>query len=135
MAALVPQRVTSRSSNGTLPVASSCIGSAPRPAITTTSPGSRIADRALDRGATVELELEPAERARGDLRGDRLRILRARVVRGEDRPVRELGDDPSHQRALRAIAAATGAEDDDQPALAEVARARSTFSSESGVCA
>ena len=37
--------------------------------------GPRVAERELDRGAAVELELELAERAGGDLGGDRRRIL------------------------------------------------------------
>ena len=117
-------RATSRSSNGIFPEASSCSGSAPRPAITTTSPGLRLGERELDRGAAVELDLEPAERAGGDLGGDRGRILAARVVGGEDRAVGELGDDAAHQRPLRPVAVAARAEDDDEPSLAQLARPR-----------
>ena len=98
---------------------------------------ARVAERELDRGAAVELDLEPAERARGDLGRDRGRILAARVVGGEDRAVGELGDDAAHQRPLRAVAVAAGAEHDDEPRLVAERRARRgcTLSSESGVCA
>ena len=77
----------------------------------------RARERELDRGAPVELLLERRQRSSGYLRGDRFRILRTRVVRGEDRAIRELRDDPAHQRALAAVAVAAGAEDDDQPAF------------------
>ncbi len=86
-------RATSRSSKGRLPVASSCSGSAPRPAIDDDVARSRLGERELDRGAAVELDLELAGRARRDLGGDRRGVLGARVVGGEDRPVGEPGDD------------------------------------------
>ena len=61
---------------------------------------------------------------------------RARVVGGHDGEVRQLGGDLPHERALAAVAVASGAEDDDHAAVAERrARLRGRSSSESGVCA
>ena len=74
--------------------------------------------------------------AREDLRDDRLRLLRARVVGRDDRAVGEPRGDLPHQRALAAVAVAAAAEHAPQPAARVSSRAaRSTFSSESGVCA
>ena len=115
-------RATSRSSNGTFPVASSCSGSAPRPAITTMSPGPASSSASSIAARRSSSMLELAERACRDLGGDRLGRLRARVVGGQDRPVGELGDDAAHQRPLAAVAVAAGAEDDDEPPVAEAAR-------------
>ncbi len=89
-----------------------------RSTIASTSPRRRIRD--------------PGE----DLVDDRRRILRARVVRGDDRVVGQAGGDRAHLRALAAVAVAAAAEDaraaGPRPAAA---RRVSTFSSESGVCA
>ena len=92
--------------------------------------------RAGDRAAPIGVDLDVEPGALEDVLDDRERLLRARVVGGDDRDVRELGCDLAHQRPLPAIAVAAGAEDDDHPPCAEVARgARAPCASESGVCA
>src|SRR5947209_10313418 len=53
------------------------------------------------------LNLAPA--AREDLLDDRLGILRARVVRGDDHLVGESAGDPAHDRALAAVTVAAAA--------------------------
>ena len=50
------------------------------------------------------------------------RLLGARVVGRHDGDVRHVGGYLPHERALAAIAISSGAEDDDDPAVAEVAR-------------
>ena len=67
---------------------------------------------------------------------DRLGVLGARVVGGDDHPVGQPPGDLAHQRPLAAVAVAAAAEHHVQPAVGERrAAAASTFSSESGVCA
>src|SRR3954469_19503128 len=62
------------------------------------------ADRLLDGGAPVDLDVQVVARDPGDdLRDDRLRILGARVVAGDDHLVGESRGDLAHQRALAAI--------------------------------
>src|SRR3954470_11127091 len=75
------------------------------------------ADRLLDGRAPVDLDAQVVARDPGDdLRDDRLRILGARVVAGDDHLVGEPRRDLAHQRALAAITVAAGAEgDDDAP--------------------
>ena len=129
-------RATSRSSKGTFPEASSCSGSAPRPAITTMSPARGLGERQLDRGAAVELHARAAERRPPRLprrsrpgaseRGlSEVRIARSASSR----------DDAAHQRPLAAIAVAAGAEHDLSCRRRGPRAVRITFSSESGVCA
>ena len=91
-----------------------------------------VRERRLDRLAPVEHDLEPPVR---DLGGDRRGILGARIVGRDDRPVGERRGDPPHQRPLLAVAVAARAEDDGQRGSPSSRAARSTFSSESGVCA
>ena len=55
-------------------------------------------------------------RAGEDRRADRRRILRARIVVGDDDDVGMLGRGLAHQRPLAGVAVAAGAEDDDEPA-------------------
>src|SRR6202042_3957706 len=54
-----------------------------------------------------------------DLGDDRLRVLRARVVRGDEQHIGQRGPDRTHQRALAAIAIAAGAEYADHPAMTD----------------
>ncbi len=131
-------RATSRSSKGILrPSSNSWPCSWPLPAITTVSPGSArarasaIAARRSGSTSTPLAALGPGE----DFGDDRLRVLGARVVGGDDRQVGALGPGPAHLRPLVAVAVAAGAEDRDQPPAVSRRAARSTFSSESGVCA
>ena len=129
-------RATSRSSNGTLPVASSCSGSAPRPAITTISSGPGLRERELDRGAAVELLLELPERAGGDLGGDRLRGPRERGL-SEVRIARSASSDttrPISGRLPRSRSPPAPNTTVSRPSPRPRA-ARMTFSSESGVWA
>ena len=84
--------------------------------------GAGLLDRALDRRAPVELDLDVAAGAGDDLVDDRLRILAARVVRRDHRDVGELGGDTPHHRPLLAVAVAAGADDHQHPAVGEVAR-------------
>ena len=139
-------RATSRSSNGILrPSSNSCPCSWPLPAIMTMSPGSRDAERALDRRAAVGLDLERGPSRAGACSAPATiaamiasRVLGARVVRGDDHVVGERGRRGAHQRPLVAVAVAAGAEDADQRRARRSSSsraARSTFSSESGVCA
>ena len=65
---------------------------------------------------------------------DRLRVLGARVVGGDDRQVGELGPGPAHQRPLVAVAVAAGAEDRDQPARRSAAAPRAARSPASPAC-
>src|SRR5262249_57246844 len=81
-------------------------------------------DRVRGRGARVLDDLRFAGDAREDLVDDRPRILAARVVRGDDRDVGELGRDPAHHRALLSVAVAAAAEDADQAARGQLARGR-----------
>ena len=121
--AAAPRASTSRSSNGILPVASSCSGSAPRPAITTTSPAPRVARararsrRAGRARARARRARRPRPRRRSPPGSSERGLSEVRIA-----PVGELGGDAPHQRALRAVAVAAGAEDRDQPAVAELAR-------------
>ena len=80
---------------------------------------TRVGECLLDRGATVDDDLQPAVR---DLLGDRLRVLAPRVVGRDDHAVGALGGDASHQRPLLAIAVAAGAEHDGEPPRTELAR-------------
>ena len=118
-------RATSRSSNGIFrPPSNSCPCSWPLPAITTVSPGSAassaiaIAARRSGSTSTCAALGNPVE----DLGDDRVRVLGARVVGGDDADVGQLGPDAAHQRALLAVAVAAAAEDADQPAAGDDAR-------------
>ena len=130
-------RATSRSSKGTLPAASSCSGSAPRPAITTTSPGraspsaSSIARRRSSSSSTPPAARRPRPRRRSPPGPRERGLSEVRIARSAS-----AATTLPHQRPLAAVAVAAGAEDDGHPALAEArAPARITFSSESGVWA
>ena len=92
-------RTTSRSSNGTFPVASSCSGSAPRPAITTTSPGCASPSASSIAARRSSSSSSTPSSARRDLGGDRCGILGAGVVGGEDRRGRRARQRPAPSRA------------------------------------
>src|SRR3954454_16288317 len=76
-------------------------------------------DRLLDRRAAVDLDLDAARAALEDRVDDRVRVLAAGVVGGDERDVRTLARDRAHERALGAVAVAAGAEDDDEAVLRE----------------
>ena len=84
-----------------------------------------------DRRAPVRLDCEPravaarlASPRRDDLRDDRLRVLRARVVGGDDGEVGQARGDLAHQRALVAVAVAAAAEHADAAAARRSSSAR-----------
>src|SRR3954451_16202001 len=79
-------------------------------------------DRSLDRGAAVDLDVDAAPAALQDLGDDGLRVLIARVVGRDDHDVGLVARDRAHERPLRAVAVAAGAEHDDQAAGGERAR-------------
>ena len=116
-------RATSRSSNGTLPVASSCSGSAPRPAITHYLARPGLLERLGDRRPPVELDLDAG---RALLPRPRRRSARAAPTAGCRRSGscgrRARETDTAHQRPLAPVAVAAGAEHDREPAVAEAAR-------------
>ena len=93
--------------------------------------------RAVDRSAGGRRRARRSRpRARQDLGDDRLRVLGARVVGGDERDVGQPRADLAHQRALAAVAVAARAEHRDARGPTASSRAaRRTFSSESGVCA
>ena len=82
-------RATSRSSNGSVTPATSWPCSCPLPAITTTSPGPRRSTACSIARARSSSTIELAGAPGDDLVDDRERILAARVVRRDDRDVRE----------------------------------------------
>ena len=111
-------RATSRSSKGTLrPPSNSWPCSWPLPAMTTVSPGSaRPSARAIAaRRSTSTSTSAPPAGPGDDFGDDRLRVLGARVVGGDDGEVGELRPGPPHLRPLVAVAVAAGAEDRDHP--------------------
>ena len=114
-------RATSRSSKGIFrPRSNSWPCSWPLPAITTVSPRARprrarSAIAARRSGSTSICAAPPAPMPGADLVDDRLRVLGARVVGGDDGDVGEPVGDLAHQRALVAVAVAAAAEDADQP--------------------
>ena len=73
--------------------------------------------------------------AADDVAGDRLRILGARIVVGDDDLIGEFIGDRAHQRALARIAVAAAAEHAPQRAVAMFAQRAKAFASASGVCA
>ena len=78
---------------------------------------------AEDRFAAIDDRLVGrAVQAGLDVRDDRLGLLLARIVGGDNRVVGELPDGARHPRALRAVPIAAAAEDDDQPPGPEVAK-------------
>src|ERR1019366_589467 len=78
-------------------------------------------DPLRDRLPPVGLVVDVAAGARQDLLDDRLRILRTRVVRGHDHPIRHPAGDLAHQRPLTAIAVAAAAEYDVEPPVGQAA--------------
>src|SRR4051794_19039028 len=79
-------------------------------------------DRLLDRRAPVDLDAHVvAVDAGDDLGHDRLGVLGARIVAGDEHLVGQPGGDLAHDRALAAVAVAAGAEDDDDPPRGELA--------------
>ena len=138
-------RATATSSNGILrPPVNSCPCSCPLPATTSTSRGAALATAwaiASRRSASATTPVRVPAAARHDLGDDRVGVLGAGVVRGDEDEVGEPRPDLAHQRPLAAVAVAPGAEHADQPRRAAGPRsissraAPSTFSSESGVCA
>ena len=91
--------------------------------MTTTSPSPGERHRELDRGAAVGLDADvPAADPGDDLGDDRVGVLRARVVGGDDDLVGQARGDLAHERALAAVAVAARAEDDDDAPAREVAR-------------
>ena len=103
----------SRSSNGTVRSANSWPCSAPLPAMRTTSPGCASSTaRPIAAARSSSTSTSPSA-PRHDLGDDRLGILAARVVGGDDRDVGELGGELAHQRPLAAVAVAAGTDDDD----------------------
>ena len=120
-------RATCESSNGSLrPFSNSWPCSWPLPAITTTSPGSasEIARKIAARRSTSRSTAAcgDAGMPADDLVDDRLRLLGARVVGGDDREVRQPRRDLAHHRPLAAVAVAARAEHDDQPPGRQLAR-------------
>ena len=88
----------------------------PLPATTRTSPGSEHGARAARIASPRSPISLRARRAGQDLGADRGRVLRARIVVGDDGHVGQLGGDLAHQRALAPVPVAAGAEHHDQPA-------------------
>ena len=78
-------------------------------------------DRSGDRAPPIRVDLDVHPCSLEHVLDDRERLLGARVVRGHDRDVRELGGDLSHERSLAAVAVAACAEDDDDAAGPEAA--------------
>ncbi len=129
-------RATVTSSNGSLrPLANSWPCSCPLPAITTTSPARADSIGGGDSRVSVGVVRDVRTGALEDLGDDRLGILRAGVVGGDEHVVGQPTSDLAHQRALASIAVAAAAEHHPQPDRVKPRAARSTFSSESGVWA
>jgi len=86
----------------------------------------RHADRQRDRRGAVTLDRgeRRAREARDDLRDDRVAVLAARVVVGDDDAVGERLGDRAHLRALARIALAAATEHADEAAAAVRAQAR-----------
>ena len=86
----------------------------------------RIGERIADGARAIELDAKrlAGGNARGDVRGDALRRLGARIVVGDHDVVGELGRDGAHDRALARVAIAAATEDHRKPAGAMRARRR-----------
>ena len=107
-----------RSSHGTGPSAPMIERSWPLPASRTTSPGRARLEGGHDRGAPVgdQQQVVPAALAAGlgaprDLVEDRVAVLAARVLVGDDHESCPFGRDPAHERPLRRVALARRPED------------------------
>src|SRR3954469_7073892 len=79
---------------------------------------ARLGDRhrTLDRGPAVDLDVDAGAAALEDRRDDRVRVLAARVVGGDDHDVGVVAGHRAHERALRTVAVGAGAEGDDDAA-------------------
>jgi len=90
----------------------------------------RHLQRTLDRGAAVGFDLHRGSLAgrgcclgsRDDRGDDRIRLLRARVVRRDDGVIGEAARGSAHQRPLVAVAVPAGPEHNDQAAVVELMR-------------
>ena len=80
-------------------------------------PGPGEPDRPPDRAAAVGVDLDVQPGTLQHVLDDRQRILRARVVRGHDREIRELGGDRAHQRPFASIPVSARSEDHDHAAV------------------
>ncbi len=112
----------STSSNGVTTPPASWPCSWPLPATTTTSPARASSTASPIAARRSSSTVAPGARAGDDLGDDRLRVLRARVVRRDDHDVGQLARRGAHQRSLAAVAVAAGAEDADHAPVAERAR-------------
>ncbi len=127
---------TRRSSNGILqPPANSWPCSWPLPAITTTSPGSRPAIVSAIAARRSALCATSAPAPRQDLGDDRLRILGARVVRGDDHAIGQPPAISPISGRLPRSRSPPAPEHHVNPPVVRARAASRTFRSESGVCA
>ena len=82
----------------------------PLPAITTTSPGRAPAIASGSRSPAIDVVLDAGAGTSQDLPDDRLRILRAGIVGGDDHAVGQANGDLPHERALAPVAISAAAE-------------------------
>src|SRR5262249_32775581 len=92
-------------------------------------PGARPVQRRADGPSPLDLTgvatvAATAPHADQDFIDDRVRPLRARIVRRDPRAIREARRDLAHDRPLATIAIATAAEDDPESATRQLARGR-----------
>jgi hypothetical protein len=78
---------------------------------------ARFLERLRDRASAVRLHLHGSGDTGEDLGDDRLGILTARIVRGDDGHVGKARGDRAHQRTLAPVPIAAAAEHTDQPAV------------------
>ena len=116
---LSTSRATARSSNGTKLSADLHLRVGPLAGDHDDVSLVRLSECPGDRRAAIDDDLQLAV---GDLLGDRLRVLAARVVGRDDRAVGTRCGDTPHQRPLLAVAVPACPEDDGQAAGTELAR-------------
>src|SRR5262249_45264776 len=91
--------------------------------VTGAGPAERVGDGRAPVGlARVATLASTAPHALHDLVDDRVRALRARIVRRDPHTIGQARGDLAHDRSLAAIAIAAAAEDDGEAALRELAR-------------